>query len=263
MKVKANYHSHVSLCNHAEGTATEHVERMIELNYDIIGISDHMPIPIYDNFPPEWVMMYRMKESDLEGYIEEINHLKEVYKGKVKILAGLECEYLDSHLDWLKTLSQKMDYLVFGNHDIVVDGCLISGFGITTEEQVLEYGRSTVKAFATGYYSLMAHPDLYLYKYPWNDTAKLVAQMIAEASIKYDIPLELNANGIRRGLVETNEGLRYLYPRKEFWEIIRDYNCEVIINSDAHYLNQHDDKELIKAYELGQEWGLNIIDSLE
>jgi histidinol-phosphatase (PHP family) len=56
--------------------------------------------------------------------------------------------------------------------------------------------------------------------------------------------------------------MRYLYPRKEFWEIVREYNCEVIINSDAHYLNQHDDEELRKAYELGNEWGLNIIDSI-
>jgi len=263
MKVKANYHSHVAVCNHAEGTPKDHVKRMIELGYNIIGISDHIPLPVYDNFPPEWVLMYRMKESDLEGYLEELRECKSLYKDSAKILIGLEAEYWDSHLEWLKTLSLKTDYLVFGNHDIVVDGCLISSFGLTKKAEVIEYGRSTVEAFSTGLYAFMAHPDLYLMKYPWDETAKEVAHVIAKASIKYDIPLELNANGIRRGLVETTEGLRYMYPRKEFWEIIRHYNCEVIINSDAHYLNQHDDKELRKAYELGQEWGLNIIDSLE
>lgn len=262
MKVKSNYHSHVDLCNHAEGTPSEHIQKMIELNYDIIGISDHMPIPRYDDFPPEWALLYRMKEDELDAYIEEINACKEKYRDKAKILVGLECEYLDSHLDWLKTLSQKTDYLVFGNHDIVVDGCLVSAFGLRNENEVIEYGRSAVKALSTGLYSFMAHPDLYLIKYPWNDVSERVARMIAEASIKYNVPLELNANGIRRGLVDTNEGSRYLYPRKEFWEIIREYNCEVIINSDAHYLNQHDDKELRKAYELGNEWSLNIIDSL-
>lgn len=263
MKVKSNYHSHVSLCNHAEGTPREHIQKMVELGYDIIGISDHMPIPRYDDFPPEWALMYRMKESDLEGYIEEINACKEEFKGQAKILVGLESEYLDTHLEWLKTLSQKTDFLIFGNHDIVIDGCLVSAFRLRTTREVEEYGRSSVRALSTGLYSIMAHPDLYLMKYPWNETSERIARMIAEASITYNVPLELNANGIRRGLVKTDQGMRYLYPRMEFWEVIREYNCEVIINSDAHYLNQHDDEELRKAYKLGNEWGLNIIDSLE
>ncbi len=262
MKVKANYHSHVSLCNHAEGTPREHVMKMIELGYDIIGISDHMPIPVYSGFPRERALMYRMKESELQPYIDELNACKEEYKDQAKILVGLECEYFDSHLEWLKTLSQKTDFLIFGNHDIVIDGCLISSFGLHSDEEVEEYCLNAVKGLSTGLYSVMAHPDLYLMTYPWNDLSERVARSIAQASIEYNVPLELNANGIRRGLVNTDQGMRYLYPRKEFWEIVREYNCEVIINSDAHYLNQHDDEELRKAYKLGKEWDLNIIDSI-
>lgn len=263
MKVKSNYHSHVALCNHAEGSVEDHVVQMISLGYKIIGISDHMPASTIGGFPPSFVQTFRMRPEELDGYIADINRCKDKYGADAKILVGLEAEYWSSHLEYLKTLSQKIDYLVFGNHVIVVDGCTKSSFNLHTKAEAIEYGRSSVEALSTGLYSFMAHPDLFLMKYPWDETAEEIAHMIAKASIKYNIPLELNANGIRRGTIDTNEGIRYMYPRKEFWDVIRNYNCEVIINSDAHFLNQHDDNELHKTYKLGNEWGLNIIYSLE
>ena len=47
MKRVSNYHSHVALCGHAEGTVEDYVLEAIKHNYEEIGISDHAPIPVY------------------------------------------------------------------------------------------------------------------------------------------------------------------------------------------------------------------------
>ena len=47
MKRISNYHSHVALCGHAEGTVEDYVKEAIKHNFEEIGISDHAPIPVY------------------------------------------------------------------------------------------------------------------------------------------------------------------------------------------------------------------------
>ena len=47
MKRISNYHSHVALCGHAEGTVEDYIKEAIKNNYEEVGISDHAPIPVY------------------------------------------------------------------------------------------------------------------------------------------------------------------------------------------------------------------------
>ena len=43
--MKTNYHSHTSRCFHATGEDEQYVLEAIKNNYDVIGFSDHMPVP--------------------------------------------------------------------------------------------------------------------------------------------------------------------------------------------------------------------------
>ena len=40
----------------------------------------------------------------LDGYIESILSLKEKYKDQISILVGLECEYFEKYIPWLKQM---------------------------------------------------------------------------------------------------------------------------------------------------------------
>ncbi|XMB87319.1 histidinol-phosphatase [Mycoplasmatota bacterium WC44] len=261
--MKTNHHSHTVLCNHAEGTVEEHIIHAIKQGYEVFGISEHTPLEVINNIPPKRAFLNRMSISDLDQYILDVNYCKEKYKNQIEILVGLEAEYFESHHDFFKKLSKRVDYLAFGNHDILYEGKYISSFNITKDEYAIEYATNAERAFKTGFYKFMTHPDLYLLKYEWNDTAAEVAEIISQASIKYNVPLEFNANGIRRGLVDTKQGKRYLYPRKEFWEIVKKHKCKVIVNSDAHQLDEHNDEHLEETYRLAREWKLNLIEILE
>lgn len=55
---------------------------------------------------------------------------------------------------------------------------------------------------------------------------------------------------------------RYMYPYKEFWEIVKQYNVRTIIGSDTHDFNRMEDKEMEIVREFAKEIGLNVIESI-
>ena len=42
--MKANYHTHLLLCGHAEGMSEDYVKKAIACGFEILGMSDHGPI---------------------------------------------------------------------------------------------------------------------------------------------------------------------------------------------------------------------------
>lgn len=61
----------------------------------------------------------------------------------------------------------------------------------------------------------------------WDIHTEEISKEILSACLEANIPIEYNVNGLRH-----DRG----YPRKEFWDIVReDFNeLEVIIGTDAH-----------------------------
>ena len=43
--LKANYHTHTKLCNHAVGMPEDYVLKAIELGFKELGMSCHAPVP--------------------------------------------------------------------------------------------------------------------------------------------------------------------------------------------------------------------------
>ena len=74
-----NFHTHTTFCD-GKGTPEEVVCSAIAEGFDAIGFSGHGYT--------EYDLRYCMK--DTEGYIKEINRLKEVYSSKIEIYLGIE-----------------------------------------------------------------------------------------------------------------------------------------------------------------------------
>jgi len=107
MRVYLN--NHTSLCNHAEGSISEYIEKAIKNNTEYYGFSDHAPM----GFDPK----YRMALSDMSSYEKEVLDAKELYKDKIEILLGYEVDYLDGHMD-KRVLEADVDYLIGSVHFI-------------------------------------------------------------------------------------------------------------------------------------------------
>ena len=79
-----------------------------------------------------------------------------------------------------------------------------------------------------------------------------------QAAVQHDLPLEINANGVRKGLIKDGDIMRYRYPWRPFWEIAGEYGAKVLCNSDAHTPAEL----LLKVdacHEFAAELGLNVI----
>jgi histidinol-phosphatase (PHP family) len=251
--VKANYHTHHELCNHAGGTTEDYAKSAIKNGFVELGMSDHVPsrLDILN------VDKYRMEYSELPIYYNDVRTIQKAYADKIKIYLGLECEYLDPNPTYYEEFLAEVDYLILGQHYIIHDGEYVSTFGLSKPEHLITYANDVKKALETGYFTMFAHPDIYMCGYDtFDEAAAKAAHIIGQTAEATGIPLEFNANGIRRGVKQTSQGVRYPYPRQEFWEIVRDYNVKIILNSDAHNPALLYDEAMMEAEQRMKEWGL-------
>ena len=229
MKFKTNYHTHHKLCKHAGGTAEDFIKVAIDLNMEVLGISDHAPSYVLDE-------TFRMSWAEFPIYVEDVLKNKAKYKDQIEVEIGLEVEFLDPNMNYYDELLSKVDYLILGQHFIQkTKETMKSTYNLDSPEDLKIYTKELINGMKSGKFVMIAHPDLFMFSYPkFDEHAKQVAVDLAEASKMYNIPLEFNANGIRRGEIETPEGTRYYYPREDFWRVIKDSKAEIILSADAH-----------------------------
>lgn len=255
MKRKANYHSHVALCGHAEGVVEDYVKEAIKHNYEEIGISDHAPVPTTWMTPEEydffWLNRQMTQDDFYKEYLPQLEFAIEKYKDEnIKILKAAESEYVEGKEKYYKQMLSHLDYLVLGVHFYESSGKLISSYEPLTEEDLYHYALIIEKAFATKLYKVLAHPDLFLYHVKeFTPVHEEVTKRIVQAAMRHDVYLEVNANGFYHNK----------YPRVEFWNVVKQFpDVKIIINSDAHYFKDFHGENVEKAIKFSKDLGLNI-----
>lgn len=231
--MRANYHTHTWLCRHAVGTPSDYAEAALACGMKTLGISDHAP---FEELRDRSVRMF---PEELPRYLRECDEAITAFAGRLRILKGLEIEYFEDREDFYIGLRKQMDYLALGQHyvDFSQDlSALRSVYRLSGEEGLAVYSKTLVKAMSTGLFKFVCHPDLMLFgTVGFDESAKRHSVEIIEAAKKFDVPLEINANGIRRGMYQYPEGNRYVYPRWEFWKLVKEVGARVIISADAHH----------------------------
>lgn len=252
-----NYHTHTYRCGHAVGSDEEYVLESIASGVRVLGFSDHIMLP---NFVQPTI---RGDYAFLEDYLNSINELKIKYADKIRILVGFEAEYAEEYLNYYKELldSKKIEYLILGQHYEFRNKKIVHSFGrIQEKNELLLYRDLVIEGMKSGLFKIVAHPDLFMACYPIFDaTAKKVANDICKASLRYDIPLEINLGGIRQGYTHLSEERRYIYPYLPFWEIAGKMKCKVVIGVDAHSPRNFRSNEYSIALKIIREFKLNHV----
>lgn len=252
-----NYHTHTFRCKHATGNDKEYIEKAIEKGLKILAFTEHMP-------DKDIGSEYRPDLLETEEYIETFTKLKMEYSIDITILVGLECEYFNDDKDIYKKWknNEKLDLLILGHH-LMPDKTSYYFDRITPNnfKHVLLYKNTIIPAMESGFFDFIAHPDIFLGNYlTWDKYCEETTRAICETSLKLNIPLEVNAGGIREALKRGTD--RYFYPRIEFWNFVRNYGNKVIINGDYHSVESIEDKYTEMAREFAKKLKLNIIDKL-
>ena len=259
--MKANYHTHTQRCLHASGSEEDYLRCALEAGLQVLGFSDHAPFPDHD-------FGWRMRFDELEEHFATVKILAEKYASEITVRQGLETEYMPqyrSYYEWLVG-EGKVDYLLLGQHlyaDETGKTPYISEAKDTRAN--LTYAQSIAEGLRTGLFRMVAHPDFYATnRFQWDDNCEAAADIIIEAAVETGTVLELNANGLRKGVFDDfPDGPRYLYPHRHFWEKVAASGAKVIVGSDCHDPRQMWDEAVTQAYAMLGELGITPLACLE
>lgn len=260
--MKVNYHTHTYRCGHASGKDEEYVLAAIDEGYTKLGFSDHVFIPGLDQDKG-----MRGNYDELDDYIGSIRSLKVKYRSQIEILVGFECEYFPELEEYYRKLlkTKVVDYLILGQHFVKYDGHRISGYILSHSASVDAYATYIEQALKTGLFSVLVHPDLYLGGYgDWDPYAYEIANRVCKAAKENHVYLEFNQGAMRRGKHLVGNETRYLYPVKQFWEVAKLHQNQVIMGVDAHHPN--DFKHMVNleiAPNLAKEWGVRLVEDIQ
>jgi histidinol-phosphatase (PHP family) len=232
------FHTHTFRCKHAEGDVAELAKAAEQWGYSTLGVSDHMP------FPDDHDLEIRMSITELDDYVQSFQKAKAAHP-KLKLLLGMECEYFQEYVDFYRDEllgKRNFDYLILGQHLFFNGERMVyfwkEGLG-GTKKELRAYTESVVRGIESGFFSIVAHPDLFGTFYaPWDAEAEACSRYILEAAQAGRILLEINGNGFRKGKIDVNGIRRFRYPLEPFWELAAQYDVSVLIAADAHRPSQ-------------------------
>lgn len=247
---RVNYHTHCERCRHAGGTVADYAGEAVRQKLVRLGFSDHLP------FPGDRIGM-RMPYAEMEDYLREVAEVKDRLAGTMEVFCGFEGEYIREERDYYEKLlaREKCDYLILGQHFIQKkEGDLVNVYSLEDTTLYEEYSRNVVEAMRTGYFLYAAHPDLpFLNDHAWDIHCDRACDILIDGAIKYDFPLEYNANGLRRKKQRYVDGERYPYPHDNLWNQVKDTEIKVYVGSDCHGPEQLYDENVILAYKMLEE----------
>jgi histidinol-phosphatase (PHP family) len=226
-------HTHTYRCQHASGDAPDYARIAAAGGCRVLGMSDHAPLP--DDRWPE----VRMAMADLPAYEAAIARARAENPG-LTILTALECEWMPEYANYYRDelLGRRgYHYLIgAGHYTELQDGVWKGSFEhLRTPDSLRRYADLLTRLMEARIFAFVAHPDIIGNCSPsWTAEAAACARDICAAAVATGTPLELNAYGIRKPWVDSDEGRRPGYPWPRFWEVAAEQGVTVVLNSDAH-----------------------------
>lgn len=242
--MKANYHTHTTWC---DGTATprEMVEAALAKGFGVIGFSSHAMLP-------GDMLAWTLTAEKLPRYAAEIRSLAAEYEGRIRVLLGVEADYLpgEAYPSRQAYSAVKLDYMIGSMHFLRAPDGAIASIDESPEsfvEGVKAHFGGDGRAFAKAYFAaerdmvrecdfdIVGHPDLirkFNNRLHWLDESAswYVAELeaTADAIAASGKIVEVNTGGISRGWMDD------AYPSPFFRSLLRERGVRFILSADAH-----------------------------
>lgn len=212
---KTNYHTHTKRCMHAEGTEADYVKAALNAGLDVLGFSDHGPFP--DNRFDS-----RMPYADLDEYLACMDALRPTVP--FPILKGLEIEYCPDSRDYYSFLLKEKSWIICCWVSIITRRMTVPTF-MSSRFLKNRYARIyQICPFRQRSAENRILPDsrasrcIFNNPYSWDDNCEEACDIILNAAVQTGAVLELNANGIRKGIQSLGNDHRWPYPYADFWK---------------------------------------------
>jgi histidinol-phosphatase (PHP family) len=237
-----NYHSHCSFCD-GRAPFEEFVKEAITQGFYSYGVSSHAPLP----FPTQWTMEW----GQMEAYLDEFKNLRSKYADEIELYVGLEIDYLneESNPSVASFTELPLDYRIGSVHllydaagEVVDIDCSPAVFKERVDRHfngdvlrvVRMYFDRLFRMVELGGFDILGHADKMHYNASCYHPG-LLDEPWYEALMKDYFSLVAS----RGYLVEINtkayDSLGTFYPNSRYWELMKEYQIKVLVNSDAHY----------------------------
>lgn len=240
--MKTNYHTHSTWCDGKDSPETL-VLAAIEKNFDEIGFSSHSMLPA-DLF--DWTVT----RAKFPSYLCEIRSLAAKYSGRIKVLCGIEADFIPGTSFPDRKYYPGVDYIIGSVHFVKApDGALtcVDKSPESFERDIREHYSGSAEAFVRAYFAaeremvascdfdIVGHPDL-VRKFNsgarfFDETSSWYKEEIsrtADAIAASGKNVEINTGAISRGWMDD------AYPSKELLGLLKARNVPLILSSDAH-----------------------------
>ncbi|MDE6649471.1 MAG: histidinol-phosphatase HisJ family protein [Muribaculaceae bacterium] len=237
-----NYHSHTEFCD-GRASMAEIAAAACDAGFEVWGTSPHSPICCHSGA--------NMKAEDVNLYLQESGHLRQKYDGRMKILTGMEIDYISEefgpHTEYFRNLP--LDYRIGSVHfvrtrdgrPVDVDGpaerflkYLESEYEGDLKYVAQTYFAMELEMLELGGFDIIGHLDKIgdngshawreLEDQPWY--AELVEKVIAKA-VEKGIIIEINTK-------KFDSGNRF-FPAERWWYLLKKYGARLVLSTDAHY----------------------------
>ena len=228
-------HSHTFYSKHAVGSVDELVCASIAAGVKVLTITDHAPFPVDAN--------NRLLDVELERYFADIEQARQRYQGQIRILRGLEFDYMPGADAWNRELIERhaLDFAIGSVHYVEVPG--------EPMVKVWELPRLAAEAFLDRYFAdlegllqcglfdAVGHADTLLRGVPEEIVMRRFEPLLplfADGAVAY----ELNASGIRKSSLEPGSGRevhgQWSYPSRGLLPMLLARGAAFTVGSDAH-----------------------------
>ncbi len=232
--IYSDLHMHTTFCD-GKNSAEEMVVSAIEKGLKTVGVCTHSYTDID--------LSYCIKQEDIKVFQAEMARLKEKYKDKIKVLCGVEQDYLSN-----EPLTG-FDYSIGSVHYF-----LHNGKRADVDNSPKKFVEAVENIFDGDYYSACENYFSFVGKIIEKTNADIIGhfdlvskfnegcvlfddqhpryikawQSAVDALIPYGKPFEINFGGISRGYKKTP------YPSIQMIEYIRDKGGKFCFSSDSH-----------------------------
>lgn len=241
-KERYNLHSHTQYCD-GHATLKEMADAASKAGFEIWGVTPHSPICVESHC--------NMRHDRVPEYLSDIRQTAELYSPWMRVLAGMEVDYVSRdfgpHIDLFQKIP--LDYRIGSVHfvptqegvNLDCDGSaerfrryLHDGYNDDLRYVVEKYFEQVLTMLELGGFEILGHFD----KISGNASAvdaDIENKEWYKALVR-DVISHVESNGC---LVEINtkalESRNRFYPAENIWPKLVDRKLSLIVNSDAHW----------------------------
>jgi len=225
-------HSHTSYSFCGKDELHALCEGVINGGVDVLGISDH-----------NYGITRSGDMGDLRKYFEHLTEIRDEYKGRLRVLRGLELNTLPD-----VTVPYDVDLSYFDY--VLLENCEDDPSVVNDHGGIVEYARHI------GTKCGMPHMDLFGYMERTGKDAETFIKSLADAGIFWE--LNVNCDSIH-GYSE-HEYVKRFMASAEQQDIVRRAGLEISVGFDGHRVNEYKGHRVIKACEFIKEAGLREVE---